>query len=67
MSEILNFATNVKDLFIEKLELNNKKTAEIVRKQANYLMVSLQGLSVASKMFDQEQLDDFIENSFKNL
>ncbi len=66
-SEIVSFATNVKDLFIEKLESNPKKTTETIRKQANYLMVSLQGLSVASKMFDQEQLDDFIENTFKNI
>ena len=67
MTEIVNFATNVKHLFIEKLELNDKKTSQVIKEQANYLMVSLQGLSVASKMFDQEQLDDFIENTFKNL
>jgi len=67
MSEIVNFATNVKTLFIEKLELDNLKTAEIINKQANYLMVALQGLSVASKMFNQGELDDFIENTFENL
>ena len=67
MSEIVNFATNVRGLFIEKLELNSKKNTETIRIQANYLMVSLQGLSVASKMFDQEQLDDFIENTIESL
>lgn len=67
MTEIVNFATNVKDLFIEKLKFNENKSDEVIRKQVNYLMVSLQGLSVASKMFDQEQLDDFIENTFKRI
>ncbi|KAA1247713.1 TetR/AcrR family transcriptional regulator [Aquimarina sp. RZ0] len=67
MSNIISFATNVKTLFIEKLESNKLKTPEMITKQANYLMVSLQGLSVASKMFDQKQLDDFIESTFENL
>ncbi len=67
MSKIVNFATDVKTLFIEKLESNETKTAETIKKQANYLMVSLQGLSVASKMFNQEQLNDFIENTFESL
>jgi TetR/AcrR family transcriptional repressor of nem operon len=67
MTEIVNFATNVRTLFIDKLESDKLKTQETIKKQSNYLMVSLQGLSVASKMFNQEQLNDFIENTFENL
>ncbi|TJY38155.1 TetR/AcrR family transcriptional regulator [Pontimicrobium aquaticum] len=67
ISEILNFAASVKKVFIQKLESNSLKTTKTINKQANYLMISLQGLSVASKMFDQEQLNDFIESTFKNL
>jgi TetR/AcrR family transcriptional repressor of nem operon len=67
MTEIVNFATNVKSLFIDKLESDQLKSHETIIKQSNYLMVSLQGLSVGSKMFSQEQLNDFIESTFDNL
>jgi TetR/AcrR family transcriptional repressor of nem operon len=64
---ILKFASNVKAAFIEKLKEDASKSEELIQKQANYLMVSLQGLSVASKMFTKEQLDDFIVTTIENL
>lgn len=67
MANIVKFATDIKALFIEKLKTDQLKTKELISKQANYLMVSLQGLSVASKMFDQKQMNDFIESTFENL
>lgn len=67
LTEIINFATNVKNIFIQKLKKDSTKSEEEIIKTANYLMISLQGLSVASKMFNQEQLNDFIENTFNNI
>ncbi len=67
LNSVLNFAANVKTLFIEKLELDTSKTKKIIEKQSNYLMVALQGVSVASKMFSDEQLTDFIESTFERL
>lgn len=67
LTEIINFATNVKNIFIQKLKEDSTKSEEEIIKTANYLMISLQGLSVASKMFNQEQLNDFIENTFNNI
>ncbi|WP_282079736.1 TetR/AcrR family transcriptional regulator [Aquimarina algiphila] len=67
MSEIVKFATNVRESFINKLSFNSQKDKATIDKQANYLMVALQGLSVASKMFNAKQLDDFIEVTFKNV
>ena len=67
VSEILAFATKVRTAFIEKLKLDGSKNTEIIEQQANYLMVALQGLSVASKMFQPIQLEDFINGTFKNL
>lgn len=67
MSEVVKFATTIRELFIQNLSLDKKKDKETIEKQANLLMVSLQGLSVASKMFDQKQLDDFIDLTFENL
>lgn len=67
MAQITRFATNIRNLFIKKLESDTRKKPETIEKQANYLIVSLQGLSVASKMFDQNQLEDFIKSAFTNL
>lgn len=67
LDEILKFARNVKAAFIEKLKEDTSKSDALIHKQANYLMVSLQGLSVASKMFPKEQLDDFIVTTIQNL
>jgi AcrR family transcriptional regulator len=65
-SEILNFATNVRGSFVLNLQ-QNFYNDDAISRQADYLMVSLQGLSVASKMFDKKQLENFIEVTFKNL
>ena len=67
VSEILEFATKVRASFIEKLKLDNSKNAQTIEQQANYLMVALQGLSVASKMFETKQLKDFIDGTFANI
>jgi len=62
---IKHFVMNVRSSFIKKLDNKGKSKDEII-KQANYLMVALQGLSVASKMFEEKQLNDFIETTFKS-
>jgi TetR/AcrR family transcriptional repressor of nem operon len=67
VSEIIEFATKVRVAFVEKLKFDSLKNKEIIEEQANYLMVALQGLSVASKMFQPKQLEDFIKGTFKNL
>ena len=54
-SEIIKFATDIKSLFIEKLKFNSLIKHSIINKQANYLM------------FEADQLNDFIENTFENL
>jgi len=66
MSEIKVFTTKINNTFIKKLKLNPKDDDKTITKQANYLVIALQGLSVASKVFKQEQLEDFIEGVFKN-
>ncbi len=67
VSEIIEFATKVRATFVDKLKLDSTKNKEIIDQQANYLMVALQGLSVASKMFQPKQLEDFINGTFKSL
>lgn len=38
-----------------------------VKKQANYLRISLQGLTASTKIFNRMQLNDFITTTFENL
>ncbi|MFT4831634.1 MAG: TetR/AcrR family transcriptional repressor of nem operon [Psychroserpens sp.] len=67
MAELIKFASNIKRLFIINLKQDSKKDNETIERQANYLMTSILGISIASKIFDQNQLEDAIEIAFKNL
>lgn len=61
MAEILIFADDLKSIFIEKLKIEGTKDEKILMKQANFLLIAKQALSNASKVFDNEILNDFIE------
>ncbi|AWV98304.1 TetR/AcrR family transcriptional regulator [Arcticibacterium luteifluviistationis] len=67
LGELMKFSNSLKDLFIENLAQETGKDAQDIERQANYLMISLQGLSQASRVYSQEQLEDFIETTFSNL
>ncbi|WP_276167524.1 TetR/AcrR family transcriptional regulator [Zobellia alginiliquefaciens] len=66
-TELVAFADNIKQLFINNLIQDEGKSPKQIEGQANYLMNSLLGLSVSSKVFDQEQIKDIIEFTFVNL
>ncbi|MGY8914207.1 MAG: TetR/AcrR family transcriptional regulator [Flavobacteriales bacterium] len=65
--ELTKFASNIKQLFIKNLKQDSKKDMETIEREANYLMTSILGISVASKIFNKKQLEDAIETAFKNL
>jgi len=67
VSEINQFSNTIVSAIARILTGTNKSNKERVEQQANYLFVALLGLSVASKMSDKKQLNDFIEMTFKNL
>ena len=64
---LLNFSNDIKRLFTRNLEQDKTKNQETIKKQANYLMTSMFGLSIASKILNKQQLEDFIETAFENL
>ncbi len=66
-NEVVKFTGEIRELFFNNLKVDKTKSEETINKQANYLIISMTGLSLASKVFNQEQLDDFIENTFENL
>ena len=65
--KILDFTEKLKAIFAEKLASDTHKSKELINKQANYLLIAKQGLSNASKIFDQKDLEDFIETTFENI
>ncbi len=67
MSELEKFAANIKNLFLNNLQQDKEKNKLTIERQANYLMTSILGLSVASKIFSDKQLEDSIETVFQNI
>ncbi len=67
MSELMKFANEIRDLFVANLKQDARKNTETIEKQASYLMTSILGLSVASKILNKQQLNDFIEVAFQNI
>ena len=67
MVQLIKFASDIKHLFMNNLKQESIKDIVTIEKEANYLMTSILGLSVGSKIFDDQQLEDAVETVFKNL
>ncbi|WP_394750201.1 TetR/AcrR family transcriptional regulator [Spongiimicrobium salis] len=65
--EVLSFMTQIRSLFLDNLRQDTSKNEALLEKQANYLIISIAGLANATKMFNQEQLHDYITLIFKNI
>ena len=65
--QMAEFMTNLKNIFIQKLQLNSTKDATTIEKQANYLMLAKHGLAAASRVNTTKEIEDFIEITFSNL
>lgn len=62
-----SFMISLKALFMEKLRMDPSKDEETVVKQANFLLLAKHGLAAASKVNTHQEIEDFIEITFKNL
>ena len=67
MLELKTFANEIRDLFVSNLKQDDSKDSSTIEKQADYLMNSLLGLSIASKVFQKNQLDNIIKVTFLSL
>ncbi|SOE23711.1 DNA-binding transcriptional regulator, AcrR family [Spirosomataceae bacterium TFI 002] len=61
------FMANLKDLFIQKLRMEPSKDEATIQKQANYLLLAKHGLAAASRVNTEEEIEDYIEMTFKNI
>ena len=65
--QMAEFMANLKNIFIQKLQLNSAKDAATIEKQANYLMLAKHGLAAASRVNTSKEIQDYIEITFSNL
>ena len=65
--QIKIFLGNLKGLFIDKLSVNTTKDEETILKQANYLVLAKHGLAAAARVNSTQEIEDYIEMTFKNI
>jgi TetR/AcrR family transcriptional repressor of nem operon len=65
INKINGLATKIHTTFQDVLLRDDTYNIQSATKMSNYLLVALQGLSVASKSLNKNQLYDFIEITFK--
>ena len=68
IKEVLSkFTEEVKQVFFEILKKSKLKDQNTIEQQADFLIISMFGLSSATRIFNRKQLDHYIENIFKNI
>jgi AcrR family transcriptional regulator len=68
IKEVLSkFTDDVKQVFIDILKQDKTKENATIVQQADFLIISMFGLSSATRIFGKTQLDNYIENIFKNI
>ncbi|WP_066224932.1 TetR/AcrR family transcriptional regulator [Formosa haliotis] len=65
--QMSEFVDNLKDMFIEKLKMDPTKDEATILKQANFLVLAKHGLATASRVNNEEEINDYIEMVFKNI
>ena len=65
--QMTSFMDNLKSLFIEKLRIDPTKNEETITKQANFLILAKHGLAAATRVNSKQEIEDYIEMTFKNI
>ena len=61
-----SFMEHIRQVFISVLKQDNSKSQESLNSEADYLLIAMFGLSSATRVFNTEQLEHYIENIFKD-
>lgn len=62
-----SFTDEIKQVFADKLKIERNYNLEKIEEQADYLLISMFGLSSATRIFSEDQLKHYIENIFNNI
>jgi len=63
---LASFTKEVKQVFTKILKQDKTKDIATIEQQADFLIISMFGLSSATRIFNKKQLDNYIENIFIN-
>ncbi len=66
-AELSKFTSEIRQLFANSLKQDKSKDMTTLEAQADYLIISMLGLSSASRLFNKTELNNYIENIFKNV
>lgn len=66
-SQMANFIATLRELIIEKLKKDGTRDSETIIKQTNFLLLAKNGLALASRVNNQQEIEDYIELTFKNI
>lgn len=61
------FSKKTNQAFYENLSQDSTKGNEVLQQQTDFLIMSLLGLTFATRMFNKEQLENYIEHIFKKI
>ena len=62
-----DFLDRVRNVFATVLAKDTTKDGKTIEHQTDYLIISMFGLSSASRVFEPEQMENYIENIFRNI
>lgn len=66
-AQMTAFMSNLKSLIVEKLKMDSTKDEKTIMAQANYLLLAKHGLAAAARVNTKEEINDYIEMTFKNI
>lgn len=66
-AELSKFTSEIRTHFAKALQQASNNDTLDIEKQADYFIISMFGLASASRVFQKAQLDNYIENIFKNI
>lgn len=66
-SLLFEFTDYLKQNFANNLKQDLSKNEATIQQQSDYLLISMFGLSSASRVFNSKQIDNYIENIFINI
>lgn len=67
VEQVKEFREFIRQLFLNNLKHNNSDSPQIIEEKADYLLVSMIGLSSASRVCNNNQLKNYIETTFNRL
>lgn len=62
-----HFIKEIKQVFSNSLKQDKYKSSSTIEQQSDFLVISMFGLSSATRVFNNNQLVNYIENIFKNI